>query len=250
MIKVMSQNVMCWQHEEIGSFANRRPLLKKAFLEHGADVIGMQEMIPQLEDFFKEDLSGFEYINKYRKTDNLEGAPIFWNPETVEKLDGGWFWLSETPEEESIGWDAKCYRITCWVRLREKATGKEFVFVNTHLDHRGETARQEGIKLICRFIEERFGADMPLVLTGDFNALPDSPTLDTANSLLTDARAKAKNTTDHGTFHGFGKREPAITIDYIYLTDNIDCTDFEMVIERNGESIQSDHYGIAATLEL
>lgn len=250
MLKVMSQNVMSWQYEEIGSFANRRPLMKKAFLEHGADIIGMQEMVPVLEEFFKEDLAGFEYINKYRKTDNLEGTPIYWNPEKVKKLDCGWFWLSETPEVESIGWDAKCYRITCWVLFEERATGKQFVFVNTHLDHRGETARQEGIKLICKFIKEKFSADMPLILTGDFNARPDSPTIATANSLLCDARAKAADTTAARTFHGFGKAAPDSVIDYIYVSDNIECEKFERIEERSGESLQSDHYGIMATIEL
>lgn len=250
MLKVMSQNVMSWQYEEIGSFANRRPLMKKAFLNHGADIIGMQEMIPVLEEFFKEDLKELEYINKYRKTDNLEGVPIYWNPKTVKKLDGGWFWLSETPEVESRGWDAKCYRITCWVLFEEIATGKRFAFVNTHLDHRGETARQEGIKLVCKFIKDKFSADMPLILTGDFNALPDSSTIDTANSLLCDAREKAPDTTDAPTFHGFGNAGEERIIDYIYVSDNVAVNKFERVIERDGESIQSDHYGIMATVEI
>ena len=64
MIKVMSQNVMSWEYEEIGSFKNRRPLMKKALTEHGADIIGIQELIPVWEEFFKEDLAGFKYINK------------------------------------------------------------------------------------------------------------------------------------------------------------------------------------------
>lgn len=250
MLKVMSQNVMCWQHETIGDFAHRRPLMKKAFLNHGADIIGMQEMTPTLEEFFKEDVSGFEYINKYRKTDNLEGTPVFWNPKTVKSLDSGWFWLSQTPEKESLGWDARCYRITCWVLFEELATGKRFAFVNTHLDHRGETARQEGIKLICSFIKEKFGEDMPLILTGDFNALPDSPTLKTANALLCDTRSSAPITDPNGTFHGFGKADPPTIIDYIFASKNVTCHKYERVIEKDGESVQSDHYGIMATIDL
>ena len=249
MIKVMSQNVMCWEHEEIGDFAHRRPLMKKALTEHGADIIGVQEFTPTWEEFLKEDLAGFEYINKYRKVDNLEGTPIFWNPEKVTALESGWFWLSETPEVESLGWDARCYRITCWVLFEEKQTGKRFAFVNTHLDHRGETARQEGIKLVCKFIGEKFGADLPLVLTGDFNATPDSQTIVTANSLLCDSRTVAEVTDDGHTFHGFEKKSNII-IDYVYLSKSIKCKKYERVIEKNGNSVQSDHYGVMATIEL
>ena len=248
MLKVMSQNVMCWEFEEVGNFKNRRPLMKKALTEHGADIIGIQEFTPTWEEFFKEDLTGLEYINKYRKTDNLEGAPIFWNPQRVTALESGWFWLSETPEVESIGWDARCYRITCWVLFEEKETGKRFAFVNTHLDHRGETARQEGIKLVCKFISDKFGSDLPLVLTGDFNAKPDSDTLATANSLLKDAREVAEITDNGNTYHGFGKGESII--DYVFLSESIKCKKYERVIEKKGESIQSDHFGVLATIEI
>ena len=132
--------------------------------------------------------------------------------------------------------------------FEEKETGKRFAFVNTHLDHRGETARQEGIKLVCKFISDKFGSDLPLVLTGDFNAKPDSDTLATANSLLKDARDVAEITDNSNTYHGFGKGESII--DYVFLSESIKCKKYERVIEKKGESIQSDHFGVLATIEI
>lgn len=245
-IKVMSQNVMCWEIEPNALFVNRRPLIKKAVIESGADVIGFQEVRPNWTEWFEEDLVGFNKYTVYRDSKKPEGTPIYWNPNTVEKLECGHFWLSETPEVESIGWDANCLRIACWILFKSKKDGKKFVFVNTHLDHRGEQARINGIKLVCNFIKDKFG-DLPLILTGDFNALPDSPTIETANKLLVDARTAFGIKEFEPTFHGFENLKSVI--DYIYLSKNIKCTDFETIRTEKDGTILSDHYGIAAQIE-
>lgn len=247
-VKVMSQNAMCWEEAEVGTYARRDPLMKKALTEHGADVIGLQEVTPRWEEFLKTALPDFEHLLVYRSESSLEATPIYWNPKTLTALESGHFWLSETPEVPSLGWDARYPRIACWVLFEEKESGGRFAFVNTHLDHRGEQARQNGIRLVCDFIKEKFG-DMPLILTGDFNARPDSPTIATADSLLKDARGAAKESDEGITFHGFHKKADCI-IDYIYLSRDINCARFERIIETDGPAVQSDHYGIMATIEL
>ncbi len=247
-IKVMSQNVMCWEEPEIGTYERRYPLLQRALTAHGADVIGLQEVKPNCKEFLDKILPDFEHILIYRDEKSMEATPIYWNPKTLTALDRGHFWLSETPEVCSRGWDGKCVRIACWVLFEEKESGKRFAFVNTHLDHKGEEARQQGIRLVCDFIKSKFG-DTPLVLTGDFNARPDSPTIATADTLLWDARRVAKESTSEPTFHGFHKQVNSI-IDYIYLSPDIECSRFELIKETDGPSVQSDHYGIMATIEL
>lgn len=246
-IKVMSQNVMCWEKEGVGLFADRRPLMKKAVTEHGADIIGFQEVTPRWKEYFDDDLKGYEYILKYREERRLEGVPIYWNPKKVTAIDSGYFWLSETPDVESKGWDAKCVRITSWVLFESNETKSRFAFVNTHLDHVGENARINGIQQVCDFITEKFGKEMPLILTGDFNASPESETLNKANSLLVDARAIANITTDEHTYHGFSGLKSII--DYIFLSKNISCKRFETVKESYNDVIQSDHFGIMAEIE-
>ena len=247
-VKVISQNVMCWEEPEIGTYEKRYPLLKNVLTGYGADVIGLQEVKPNCKEFLDAALPDFEHILVYRDEKSMEATPIYWNPARLTALESGHFWLSETPEVSSRGWDGKCVRIACWVLFEEKESERRFAFVNTHLDHRGETARQEGIRLVCSFIKEKFG-DMPLVLTGDFNARPESPTIASADSLLIDARRAAKESDEGITFHGFGKNEGCI-IDYIYLSRDVACERFEIIRETDGESVQSDHYGIMATIEL
>lgn len=48
-----------------------------------------------------------------------------------------------------------------------------FIIYNTHLDHKSERSRQNGIKLIWEVIsEKRLESHLPAFLLGDFNANP------------------------------------------------------------------------------
>lgn len=248
-IKIISQNVMCWEKENIGTYAIRRPLLKKVFRNYNADIIGMQEVTNVWEEYFDKDLKDFKKLLVYRGRKNKEAVPIFWKDDKLEALDHGHFWLSETPDTESFGWNAACLRITCWILFKIKENGKIFAFVNTHLDHISEEARINGLKLIRNFTEKHFGKDTPLVLTGDFNALPDSETVKNANKLFNDARKVAKETTDEITFHGYSDSTNQI-IDYIYLSSDISCDKFQVIKEFDSGNPQSDHYGLLAEINI
>lgn len=247
-IKVISQNVMCWEKEGIGTYDIRRPLLNKVFKNYGADIIGLQEVTERWADYFDTDLSDLEKLLVYRGKNNKEAVPIYWNKNKLEALESGHFWLSETPEKESWGWNACCLRITCWVLFEDKNTHKRFAFVNTHLDHISKEARINGLQLICDFIKNKFGENMPLILTGDFNAQPYSETIAKADSLLNNSRNAAKETTDEITFHGYSRESHQI-IDYIYISSHIQCNKFQVIKEFDSQNNpQSDHYGILADI--
>lgn len=247
-VKVMSQNVMSWEKENVGTFSQRSPLIKRAVINNDADVVGFQEVIPFWSEYLQRELDGYDNTTVYRSEDSLEGTPVYWKRETLTALDKGCFWLSETPEVSSRGWDAKYPRTASWVLFEEKQTGKRFAFINTHLDHIGQIARINGIKLICEYIKNKFGESIPIVLVGDFNSKPDTETVATARSLLKDARDVAKITTDEGTIHHFkGANE---TIDYIFVSDGIICNEFKIIKEQQGESFQSDHNGLLSEIEL
>ena len=101
---------------------------------------------------------------------------IFYLKEKFELLDSGKFGLSETPEKLGlIGWDAKNPRLALWVKLLQKHQNKHFVVINTHLDHIGENARQNGEVLLVNKIREIAG-NFPILLCGDFNSNTDSQT--------------------------------------------------------------------------
>ena len=58
-----------------------------------------------------------------------EHSAIFYRKDRFTLIKNGDFWLSETPDQPSKGWDATCCnRICSWVQLTDNATGKNFYF--------------------------------------------------------------------------------------------------------------------------
>ena len=100
---------------------------------------------------------------------------ILYDPERLEPLDTGGFWLSETPEKHSRSWGTRVARSATWALFGLTNTDLSILHLNTHLDHVSAPARREGIKLIVEKIGEisdRAGETPAIILTGDFNARP------------------------------------------------------------------------------
>ena len=123
----------------------------------------------------------------------------------------------------SKGWDAALERVASYVKLKDKATGKIFMAINTHYDHIGVQARKESAKLIMSKIKSIVG-DRPAVVTGDFNITEDNEAYSTmVNSefKMNDAyHMTAHPTGAPYTFHDYCRKSPlkAHKIDYIFVT--------------------------------
>ena len=172
---------------------------------------------------------------------------IFWNKKTVKLLDWGTFWLSETPEKPSKGWDAKYIRTATWALMKDKASGARFYVVNTHLDNVGVEARKNGLKLIMERIGQINTKDYPMVLMGDFNMKPAASELKDLDACMKSARKFASRKDSHQTFNGWGKANADMIIDYIYYTGFASCLEYQTVIKKYSDrKYISDHYPIFA----
>src|SRR5437762_1455123 len=100
---------------------------------------------------------------------------VFFRTGRFDLVDGGHFWLSKTPDKPgSHGWGAFFPRMVTWVKLRPRdGSGPAFCWFNTHFDAWNGHARRESAKMMVQFMD-RIAARMPRVVTGDFNAVPDS----------------------------------------------------------------------------
>jgi endonuclease/exonuclease/phosphatase family metal-dependent hydrolase len=186
---------------------------------------------------------------------------IFIRREHLEVLERGHFWLSDAPEKAgSIGWDAAITRMVTWVKVR--TTGdppKQFYVFNTHFDHRGTTARIESAFLLRKRLQIIAGS-APVILTGDFNASPDSasdspyhqlqagdgstasPLLDTYRQVHKSVRAS------EGTFHGFTGRLTGQRIDWILATPHFECLRATIDHSSSAGRYPSDHFPVTARL--
>lgn len=148
----------------------RAPHVADVVKFHGFDIFGTQEGFRKALDDLKGYLPGYEYIGVGRDNGAEKGehAAIFFNTDKFDMLDHGDFWLSETPDSVSFGWDAVCRRICTWGKFRHKDSDFTFVYFNLHMDHVGVVARAESAKLIFKKIQE-FPEPLPVMLSGDFN---------------------------------------------------------------------------------
>jgi endonuclease/exonuclease/phosphatase family metal-dependent hydrolase len=234
----------------------RRDRVANYIREKAIDVVGMQEVLhPQLLDLL-ERLPQYDYVGVGRADGKTRGeySPIFFLKDKFEVLDKGNFWLSETPDVPgSKGWDAAIERIASYAKLKDKATGKIFMAVNTHFDHVGVMARRESAKLIMRKIQEIVG-NRPAVVTGDFNVTEDDEayvTMTTDAFRMNDAyHMTANHTGTVYTFQNFLRISPleCDKIDFIFLTPAIRVKHSHIEVQ-SAENILSDHNPHWADLE-
>ena len=251
-LKVMSYNIrLNTENDGTNAWMYRCPATLEMLKDQQPDVFGVQEALPEQVRFLEEWADGYECVGVGRDDGKKKGEhmSIFWNKKNIKLIKWGTFWLSETPEKPSMGWDAACYRTATWALMKDKRTGKKFYFVNTHLDHVGKQARANGLALIVDRIAEINPEGYPMVLTGDFNVKPDDPCLTGLDARMKSTRKIAAKTDSHHTFNGWGKASKDMVIDYIYISGFSACPEYQTVTKRYSDrTFISDHYPVTARL--
>lgn len=173
----MTFNIRGSRHRDGENVWSRRARLNAGTIRRCApDLIGFQEFQKDNLRFYERNLPEYERVlgPKYENLRPHAFNAIYWNPDRLELLDNGGFWLSASPGKFSRSWQTSQTRSANWARFRIVSSGLEFVHLNTHLDHKSKEARQRGARLIVRRLNE-LAAGVPALVTGDFNADPGSP---------------------------------------------------------------------------
>lgn len=221
------------------------------------DIFGAQEVLPRQQKYLVEHLKEYGNVVTYR--DKAEGSrseacPIFYSEKRFDLLDSGTFWLSEHPNEAySRSWGGKECRISTYVILKDKQTGRTLAAFNAHVEFRLDMGRNQELQVLAeqvRKIGAEKGADR-LILFGDLNtdkhAEGGKKAMRPIDDLLKDAKTFA-GMKDYGiTFHGYGLK-PGESVDYIYLQEDATVLELEKVEEKYGEIYPSDHFPIYATV--
>ncbi len=252
-VTVMTFNVKI-TGDGLQSNEKRLPKIVKVIRDYMPDSFGLQEANKEWVENIAAEMPEYAHIEKYRD-DGIElgeSTAIFYLKDKYELVDSGFFWLSETPDEPSLGWDAACPRITSWAILKNKTTGFTYAHFNTHLDHVGDKAQAESVAFISAKIAE-IAPDIPVVLTGDFNLREGTGNY--VNLLacgLNDTKYLADKYDDCATYHDFNpfvfNTKP---IDYIFVNDYVSSVKSSKVDSRTvGLIYPSDHFPIIVEMTL
>lgn len=231
----------------------RRDFLADQVTFHAPDVLGTQEGLPSQIDWLDGRLVNYDRIGEGREGGHQgEYSAIYYNRHRLRVKQSGTFWLSETPEKVSTGWDAALPRIVTWARFTDRTNDKDFFAFNSHFDHVGAEARLQSAELILTMIDSLSKDDVPFVLTGDLNLTPDTAPMQKLAGALTDAYVAAPyRLGPAGTFNGFNHGTPAKRrIDYIMVKPGVEVVNFATLTDAIDGRYPSDHFALVSTLHL
>lgn len=208
------------------------------------DILGIQEGLHSQVKYLSSCLNGYAQIGVGRNDGDTAGeyAAIFYKKNVFRLEEHGTFWLSETPDKVSRGWDAALPRICTWAVFKDLRNGKRLKVYNTHFDHRGEKARIESARLIAMRIQKD-DKELPLVLMGDLNSRPGSEQIKTITAIMDDGAEISQKEFygPPGTSNAFKKSVSPKRIDYIF-TRNMEVESYAHIDDRRDNGLWvSDH---------
>ena len=227
------------------AFFGRTPLIAREFPKYEADVVGFQEVEPHMRDWLETNLPGYTVVGYGRGADLCdEHCVIAYRSDRFLLASLDTFWLSDTPRVPGSRFhtdQSGCPRICTAAVLLTREARRPLRVYNTHLDHVGRLAQAQGMTLILSRIaaDEAVWPGAPVVLTGDMNALPDSPVI-----------ASAAAFTAGPTYHGYHPEKTHAKIDYIFTSAISDPARSRTLRDEENGIYFSDHYPVLGEIEL
>ena len=232
----------------------RKDFLTQHILYNSPDILGTQEGLPQQVEYLRSQLTNYKLIGEGRDGGhNGEYSGIFYNRHKYAIESSGTFWLSDTPEKVSQGWDGACRRICTYGLFVDRTASNRFWVFNTHLDHKGPLARTNGSQLIVDRIKKMNKEDLPVVIMGDLNATPDDELIKNFTADYNDAfeNSVLPPFGSIGTYNGFKYDEiPEKRIDYILVSDDIKVNAYASLTDSRKLKYPSDHQAVIANLRM
>ena len=248
-INIMTYNIrLDTEADGINMWDNRKEGIVSLIKEESVDILGIQEGLPSQIEYLSKQLEGYSMIGEGRDGgNNGEYSAIYYNNK-MNLIETETFWLSETPEIPSIGWDAAIKRIVTVGLFRMKDSDLELLVYNSHFDHIGKIAREKSVGVILNHIKENNYQNRPLIVMGDFNANPDDIPIELLSEELDDSFKILPTENPIGTFNGFDLDSKLLDrIDYIF-TKNIKITNYRHIDKKLSSGLwPSDHLPILIT---
>ena len=252
---IMSYNIRydnTWDVEN--SWTIRKNKVIQILIQYGPSIIGIQEGLLKQVQYLDSCLTNYDYVGIGRDDGKEQGefCAIYFDTTRYSVLNHSTFWLSETPDTISVGWDAALERICTYGLFKDRKTAEEFWVFNTHFDHMGARAREQSSGLILKMIKKINHRSLPIILMGDFNSIPDSPPVNKIKTDLSDALQISLEELQGpmGTFNGFNADMPIEKrIDYIF-TRNIKVLSYIHINDRlNNNRHISDHLPVMVKIQ-
>ena len=252
-LKVMTFNIRYGTADDgDNSWQFRKENVLKTINNFNPDLFGLQEALQlQIDELLKQ-MPGYSCLGVGRDDGKSAGehSCIFYLKDRFDVDSTGTFWFSETPNiVASKSWGNNITRICTLARLKDKPSGKTFYFFNVHLDHESQPSREKSTLLLMKRICEK---TLPVILTGDFNCGDDNPAIQTVikSGLIDTYRKLHIKQTNEGTYHSFKGDTTGDKIDFIFVSNDFDVNQSEIIRTNYEGKYPSDHFPVGAVINL
>lgn len=263
-LKIMSFNLRVEATiDGINHLNNRKAKILDVIANESPDLIGFQEARDGTRAWLRDTLSDYVVVGCGRLADYKgESAPLAFRKDKFEMVSMETFWLSSTPNVPASRYagsdQSDCARIATAVVLKPIEFDSLMLFVNTHTDHEGAISRTLASAQLLEYMSKK---GLPCVLTGDFNAFPESTEIKMITSSPNFPMADATCEID-STFHAFGQiltdqhyidkfGGKSVKIDYVFTNMPTTPGESYAVEDKHEDGIYiSDHQPVVAFVEI
>lgn len=229
----------------------------------GFDVVGLNEltddvrhdghtMLQDMKRNFPAPQWGFVLEANKPSYDEATIVAVMYRTDVVEELEHGKFWLAPDPDKyDSNVYDSGNFgRMSLWVKFRVKATGEIFYFIQTHLHHQGDMAKNEGARLNVEFAR-RLAGGYPVFVCGDHNCTTDRvPFYGIYTAYFDDSREVAAKVSGSEGTNNVWKGGTLKRLDYVWVR-GATVNSYATVEKKYGKSFYpSDHFPVVVNVTL
>lgn len=232
----------------------RKYLIVKIIEDYNFDIVGTQEANKKQKNEVENLLKTyFSVAHPYGgKSGDGHHTITYFKKDRFSLLDSGVFWLSETPNQPSVGWDASDRRICQWLKLKDLKSKKILYFFNAHFYWRAQTAKLNSGPLIVNQIKAIAG-NYPSILVGDLNSEENTPQIHSISRIMRDVSKIEKDEVLRNWYTNLGGgnfQDPLVNrIDYIFISDAIKPYKYHVIKDKYADDrYPSDHLPIYSEL--
>ena len=245
------------------AWPHRKELVLDTIERFAPQVVGLQEALDEQIEYLDAMLSDYRWLGIDRGLNGgvglSEATPIFYRHAELSPIESGNFWLTSTPDTPPVRRDGGRRRrgggrIVTWARFYHRETGRQIYVFNTHFTLRRGQRQLDSADLVATRVAA-LPAGTAVIVMGDFNnSAEDSETWRVATARgLRDAWVVADET--RGPTMTYGAFRPprdgfTARVDWILVGGPVDVRWVETVLYNDHGRYPSDHYPVAASLEL
>ncbi|MBP5349800.1 MAG: hypothetical protein J6Z13_05570 [Clostridia bacterium] len=270
---VMSYNIEVYGHGGPGWNGRDPEMAMQTVRSASPDIVGFQEADDNWNGYFSALTSnGYTRLKGDAATDGSERVEIFYKTDKFTKVSEGTYKYKSVasslgvPNTESVSQSVDTHgRIFHYAVLREIATGKKILFINTHLHYGGtgegheedDKMRRYEIRTLLAWIEEQNIDCDCTVIVGDMNSAYSGGQGKVNMALFTDAgyeitrdSAKVKGDTG-GTLANSRTTRQHYVFDYVMTQGSATAMSYTAIdnrIDNGGTTYPSDHLPVMATI--